>query len=77
MDPPRQGSSPKFLNSLLTLAPARVVYISCGPESLARDLGILTRGGYRVREIWPVDMFPHTEHIETVVALGKCSAGGR
>ena len=77
MDPPRQGSSPKFLNSLLALSPARVVYISCGPESLARDLGILTRGGYRVREIRPVDMFPHTEHVETVVALDKCSAGGR
>ena len=71
MDPPRQGSSPKFLNSLLALAPERVVYISCGPESLARDLGILTRGGYRVREIWPVDMFPHTEHVECVVLLTK------
>lgn len=79
LDPPRQGSSPKFLQSLLALAPRRVVYISCGPESLARDLGILARGGYRVGEIWPVDMFPHTGHIETVVRLDRAekSAGPR
>ncbi len=77
LDPPRQGSSPQFLQSLLALSPRRVVYISCGPESLARDLGLLTRGGYRVGEIWPVDMFPHTPHIETVVLLSKPDARGR
>ena len=69
MDPPRAGASESFLSALLTLSPGRVVYISCNPETLARDLGVLTKGGYRVRRVQPVDMFPHTEHIETVVAL--------
>ena len=69
MDPPRAGASPQFLSALLTLSPARVVYVSCDPETLARDLAVLTKGGYRVRRIRPVDMFPHTEHVETVVLL--------
>ena len=50
-----------------------MVYVSCNPETLARDLGYLTRHGYRVMRIQPVDMFPHTEHIETAVALVKNS----
>ena len=69
MDPPRAGASGDFLSALLTLAPERIVYISCNPETLARDLGVLTAGGYRVRRIRPVDMFPHTEHVETVCCL--------
>lgn len=71
MDPPRAGSDRRFLSSLLTLAPDRVVYISCNPETLARDLWFLTQHGYRVRRIQPVDMFPHTHHIETVCFLSK------
>ena len=71
MDPPRAGASEEFLSALLTLAPARVVYVSCDPETLARDLGVLTRGGYRVGRIQPIDMFPHTEHVETVVLLSR------
>ena len=71
MDPPRAGSDMPFLNSLLTLAPSRVVYISCNPETQARDLRVLTQGGYRVTGIQPVDMFPHTQHIECVVALER------
>ena len=71
MDPPRAGSDIPFLESLLTLAPARVVYISCNPETQARDLRVLTKGGYRVTGIQPVDMFPHTSHIECVVLLVK------
>lgn len=71
MDPPRAGSDLPFLNSLLTLAPSRVVYISCNPETQARDLRTLTHGGYRVTGIQPVDMFPHTQHIECVVCLKK------
>lgn len=70
-DPPRAGCSREFLQSLLTLAPKRVVYVSCNPETLARDLGTLTRGGYRVRKIQPVDMFPFTEHCEVVVGLER------
>ncbi len=71
MDPPRAGSDMPFLESLLTLSPSRVVYISCNPETQARDLRVLTKGGYRVTGIQPVDMFPHTTHIECIVALER------
>ena len=69
MDPPRAGSDKKFLSSLVTLAPKTVVYISCNPETLARDLTFLVKNGYKVRKIQPVDMFPFTNHVETVVSL--------
>lgn len=75
MDPPRAGSDARFLSSLLRLAPRRIVYISCNPETLARDCAVLTAGPYRVRRIQPVDMFPHTEHIECVVRLEREDAG--
>lgn len=75
MDPPRAGASPQFLSSLLTLGPDRVVYVSCNPETLARDLGVLKSGGYRARRIQPVDMFPHTEHIEVVVSMSRGGSG--
>lgn len=75
MDPPRAGSDEPFLRALLRLAPARVVYISCNPETQERDLQFLTQNGYRVREIQPVDMFPHTNHVETVVLLQKFGQG--
>lgn len=71
MDPPRAGASLDFLRSLVMLAPQKVVYISCNPETQARDLSFLTRKGYKVRRIQPVDMFPHTEHVETVCLLTK------
>ena len=70
-DPPRAGCSREFLQSLLTLAPKRVVYVSCNPETMARDLGTLTRGGYKVKKIQPVDLFPFTEHCEVVVGLER------
>lgn len=69
MDPPRAGSDERFLTSVVTLAPKRVVYISCNPETQERDLVFLTKNGYQVKEIQPVDMFPHTNHVETVVLL--------
>ena len=69
MDPPRAGSSPEFLRAAVKLAPKRIVYISCNPETQARDLAHLTKNGYKVRAIQPVDMFPHTNHVETVVGL--------
>ena len=71
LDPPRAGSDERFLRSLTTAAPDRVVYVSCDPETLARDLRVLTGGGYRVRRIQPVDMFPWTEHVECVVKLDR------
>ncbi len=71
MDPPRSGSSKKFIDSLAVANPKRVVYISCNPETLARDLLLLSKKGYKVQKIQPVDMFPHTNHIECVVQLIK------
>lgn len=71
LDPPREGASEKFLASLSAAAPKRVVYVSCGPESLARDLSFLAKRGWRVVRARPVDMFPHTEHVETVVLMSR------
>ena len=71
MDPPREGSTPQFIESVARMAPKRVVYVSCNPVTLARDLELLTRKGYKVESSTPVDMFPHSEHIETVCALSK------
>ena len=71
MDPPRAGSDTAFLSCALTLAPRRIVYVSCNPETLARDLNFLTKRGYRAETIQPVDMFPHTDHVESIVMLEK------
>ena len=76
MDPPRAGSDQKFLQSLLMLKPKRVVYVSCNPETLARDLRVLVDGGYRAEWATPVDMFPGTEHVETVVLLSHKKPDG-
>lgn len=71
MDPPRSGSSPEFLNAVNTLKPKRIVYVSCNPVTLRRDMEFLTGKGWKVKKIQPVDMFPFTEHIETVVLLQR------
>lgn len=70
MDPPRAGSTKEFINALIELAPKRVVYISCNPETLARDLKWFGTV-YRVEQIQPFDMFPFTEHVETVCLLSR------
>lgn len=71
MDPPRAGSDEAFLSSAVKLFPKRIVYISCNPETLARDLKYLTKHGYQVRRMQPVDMFGFTEHTECVTLLQK------
>lgn len=72
MDPPRSGSTEEFMDALFMLAPARVVYVSCNPETLARDLRYLTGAGrYRVEKMVGVDMFPFTVHVETVCLLSR------
>lgn len=69
MDPPRAGSDVKFLKSVVKAQPKRVVYVSCNPVTLKRDLEFLTAEGYKVNRIQPVDMFPYTSHTEVVCAL--------
>ncbi len=71
MDPPRAGSTEEFIDSVATLNPSRVVYISCNPETQARDLKYFKTKGYAVKEICPFDLFPWTGHVETVVLLSK------
>lgn len=75
MDPPRAGSDINFLKSLIKLSPRKVVYVSCNPETLARDILYLSKNKYKVRKIQPVDMFPHTEHVECVVLLSHKDIG--
>jgi 23S rRNA (uracil1939-C5)-methyltransferase len=70
-DPPRAGFHPKALSALATLAPARIVYVSCNPSTLARDVGELVRHGYALEWVQPVDMFPQTPHIEAVARLRR------
>ena len=71
MDPPRSGSTPEFLNSLLKIKPDRIVYISCGPDTQARDIKVLVKGGYKVTACQPFDLFPHTEHVENIILLSR------
>lgn len=71
MDPPRAGSTKKFIDSVVKMSPERVVYISCNPETLARDLEYFIRKNYQVKRICPYDMFPQTNHIECISLLIK------
>jgi len=71
MDPPRTGSTPEFIKAVKKLSPSRVVYVSCGPESLKRDLEFFVKCGYRPVKIQPIDCFPFTKHIECVCGLSK------
>ncbi|HEY7188929.1 MAG TPA: 23S rRNA (uracil(1939)-C(5))-methyltransferase RlmD [Vicinamibacterales bacterium] len=72
LDPPREGCSREVLNAVFgVMSPKTAVYVSCNPETLARDLAIISGRGYAVRSIQPVDMFPHTPHIEAVVVLER------
>ena len=73
IDPPRKGCDEALLKALADMAPSRIVYVSCNPSPLARDLKYLcsTDAGYELREVQPVDMFPWTEHVETVVLMSR------
>ena len=79
MDPPRAGASEEFLRAAAALAPERIVYISCSPATQVRDIRFLRQAGYSVRVVQPVDMFPHTPHVECVALLeceGTAEAAG-
>jgi 23S rRNA (uracil1939-C5)-methyltransferase len=71
MDPPRAGSTEQFIDAVESIQPSKVVYISCNPVTLQRDLKYFIKKGYQVKEAWPVDMFPWTGHVETVCLLNK------
>lgn len=71
MDPPRSGSDTKFLNSLVQLAPKKVVYISCNPETQKRDVAFLKKKGYQVEKVQAVDCFCHTYHVECICLLSR------
>ena len=71
VDPPRKGCDEKLLATMVAMQPPRIVYVSCNPATLARDLKYLTANGYQAKEAQPVDMFPHTSHVETVVLMSR------
>lgn len=71
LDPPRAGSTPEFLAAARALEPHRIVYVSCNPTTQVRDLAELGQAGWRLERLTPVDMFPHTSHVETVAVLGR------
>ncbi len=71
VDPPRKGCDEKVLDTIVSMSPDKVVYVSCNPATLARDLNYLDERGYKCTEIQPVDMFPHTMHVECVAKLSK------
>lgn len=73
MDPPRAGSDEAFLSALVYASPKKVVYISCNPETQARDVRYLTKHGYKITKMQPVDLFPNTDHVENVCLLIKSS----
>jgi 23S rRNA (uracil1939-C5)-methyltransferase len=75
LDPPRQGCPPRVLDWVFrNIRPARIVYVSCDPEALARDLVRVAGTGYHVERVQPIDMFPHTAHVETVAVLTRTSS---
>ncbi len=69
LDPPRKGCDRAVLDTLLAIAPQKIVYLSCRPATLARDLKTLTEGGYQITQIQPADFFPQTAHVECAVFL--------
>jgi len=71
VDPPRKGCDEAVLRTLVDMKPERIVYVSCNPATLARDLKYLAEGGFEVREVQPVDMFPWTYHVETVCLMSR------
>lgn len=71
LDPPRAGSTPACIEAVARMAPRRVVYVSCDPETLARDVALFGKQGYQAQRFVPVDLFPHTRHIETVALLTR------
>ncbi len=77
VDPPRKGCDEVLLNTLVEMQPSRIVYVSCNPSTLARDLKYLSEKGFEVKEVQPVDMFPWTGHVECVIMMTYCGSEGK
>ena len=75
VDPPRKGCDKKLLDTIVSMTPNRIVYVSCDSATLARDLKLLVECGYKVEKVQPVDQFGNTVHVETVVLLSKGAKG--
>jgi len=71
VDPPRKGCDRQVLDTIIEMNPERIVYVSCNPSTLARDLKYLSENGYKIKEIQPVDMFPRSIHIECVIGMQR------
>lgn len=72
VDPPRDGLNRKVIQAMVDKGPSQIIYVSCNPTTLARDLKDICEAGYKISQVQPIDMFPHTYHIETVVSLVRC-----
>lgn len=72
VDPPRKGCDQALLNTMIEMQPERIVYVSCDPSTMARDVKVLVGGGYEVVEVQPVDMFAHTVHVEAIIKMTYC-----
>ncbi len=77
VDPPRKGCEKEVIDTIINMAPKKVVYVSCNPSTLARDVKLLESGGFRLQKIQPVDQFPWTEHVECVILMQNCGIEGK
>ncbi|MCK5767702.1 MAG: class I SAM-dependent RNA methyltransferase, partial [Candidatus Atribacteria bacterium] len=71
IDPPRRGCSREVLKNIIKIKPEQILYVSCDMPTLARDIKYITQNGYNIEEVQPIDMFPHTSHIECLVHLTR------
>ena len=71
LDPPRAGCDNKVLDTILSVRPSKIIYVSCDPATLARDLKVLCKKKYRIKEVQPFDLFPQTDHVECVVLMSR------
>ncbi len=74
VDPPRKGCEQEVISTITSMSPIKIVYVSCNPSTLARDIKLLEAGGYKLKEVQPVDMFPWSVHVETVIQLQRVEA---
>ncbi|MDD4690293.1 MAG: 23S rRNA (uracil-5-)-methyltransferase RumA, partial [Eubacteriales bacterium] len=77
LDPPRKGCEMHVLDTIINMSPKKIVYVSCNPQTLARDIKILENGGYKLNKVQPVDQFPWTLHVECVILMQNCGIAGK